>query len=203
MNAYLENPPNINLNYVMNQEQLATTHHFIDKLLEHHAKLLAVRVDFYLPPSLSSPELLSDLFTKFRNNIRHNSLFNALVGYIKKLEYGTERGWHLHVLFFFNGHIEKHDYRLGRDIGEYWKTVITNQRGHFHSSNMNPANYFKCDGLGMVYYTDQEKIANLKYVASYLCKQDTLPLTENNRLRTFSTSQFSTTSTRGRPRLYQ
>jgi Inovirus Gp2 len=84
---------------------------YIDSLFDHYSRLLVIRVDFgYRMGNVVSSE--SDIISKyleakedrkhFFNNVKSNTnLFEHLVGYVWKLEYGADKGYHYHMLFFF------------------------------------------------------------------------------------------------------
>ena len=89
-----------------------------------------------------------------------------------------------------------------REIGEYWKLVVTNGRGSYWNCNDKKAGYHHL-GIGMIHYSDVEKISNLKQAAVYLVKVDhyVRMLTPDNG-RTFGRGEIlpPRTSTVGRPR---
>lgn len=192
---------------VINNHWFQRSELLIDNLLSNtygYSRILVVRLDLYLPPHISNPNILSLLFTKLRNNSRHNSLFSTQIGYIKKLEYGQDRGWHLHVIFFFDGHQSCHDKILASEIGKYWNEVISEYTGtSYFSPNLKANNSYKYDGIGIIDYHDLQKIDDLKnYVVKYLCKVSPLP-DGYKGVRQFSTSEFNPpTTNRGRPRMY-
>src|SRR5699024_1341533 len=98
----------------------------IDDLFQLYSKLLFIRVDFYLRKehdNVNNYHNLNNAFTRLRNNMRFNSLFDHYITYCAKLEYGPQRGWHFHVLFFFDGQKVQNDYLLAQAIGEYWGNV--------------------------------------------------------------------------------
>lgn len=148
----------------------------IDDLFDGYSKLLVIRLDFYLKKDYSdinTYEYMNQSFTQFRNNIRFNRLFEHYITYSAKLEYGEDRRWHFHVLFFFDGQKVRNDYLLAKNIGEYWVTTITRDLGDYYSANMNRERY-KRFALGMIGYQETNKINDLKAAASYLVKETVL-----------------------------
>ena len=155
---------------------------YIDDIIVAHSKIIAIRLDFYQPTS-SSVE--SDMQQAIANmdrllaNTRHNSIFNNLLGYILKLEYGLIRGAHWHSVFFFNGQFRnpKSHVFLARQIGDYWAQDITGGYGTYYNCNADIEKYEHLNlcGIGPINYYDLKKIQNLKdNVASYLCKTSLL-----------------------------
>lgn len=185
----------------VNKVNIKRSVEYIDQLFSIHSKILAVRVDFYFNSEFSTPAFLHKAFATLRNNWRFNQLFDGFIGYIRKIEYGIERGWHMHVLFFFNGNKKQSDYALAEAIGLYWNNVLAKSMGGYYSSNMLPKETFQYNGLGLICYTDKEKIDNLKLLSSYLCKTDTYPA-EYGSVRTFATGQTPKPGIGGRPRKY-
>jgi hypothetical protein len=127
-----------------------------------------------MSPKTSKPTLedaqrdLNHIF----NNMRGNKLFAALVGYIWKLEYGEEKGIHIHFIFFFDGSKVHKDAYLAKLIGEYWrKRIVKYDRGIYHNCNMNK-NFYKRCGIGMVSHDDLVKRAHLLDAVKYLTKKD-------------------------------
>ena len=93
-----------------------------------------------------------------------------MTGYIWKLEYGTHRGYHFHVIVFMNGHLEQSEHLRIMDLGEHWMEQITEGQGLYF--NCNAQTYLR-DGTGMIDHSDSRKIAYLKNdVVNYLTKTD-------------------------------
>ena len=188
---------------------------YIDNLFQRHGRLLVLRVDLTYRKDVDN-RFLNDIENwekcwqakkdrehLFRN-MRSNKLFNHLLGYAWKLEFGSSKGWHYHTFFFFDGSKLQHDVHLANMIGEYWVNVITQGRGLSFNCNLKKDDY-KHLGIGMINHYDTELIANLKnQVASYLTKSDdyTRLKTQNMDIgRTFGRSEIKLkTNNRGRPR---
>jgi hypothetical protein len=175
-----------------------------------YSKLLVVRIDLHFDNDYEASHHVT--FAKkhlddFFNNMRHNSLFKHKVGYVWKLEYGEERGYHFHVALFFDGHYVQRDEWLSHQICRYWTDVITKGKGTFDNCNANKDRYtFPC--LGMINYCDTALRAILVSALGYLVKQDeyirqVTPMTESGRLRTFGHGVMPAlkVSKVGRPRL--
>lgn len=172
------------------QYRMRAATEYVDDLFQTHSRLLVIRVDLYperFKPndliknpqvgSLATTDHLDDLISKVErllNNRRHNKLFEHCVGYILKIEYAIDRGWHAHTIFFYNGHKVQNDSYYSTKIGDYWTDVITGGQGAFWPCNRpsNISRYQKV-GIGMVDYTDVEKRqALLEVVVAYLAKTD-------------------------------
>ncbi len=181
----------------------------IDALLADYAKILVIRVDFYIRKDHIldiDHAFMVRVLTKLRNNMRNNQLFNDYITYIAKLEYTPDRGWHYHMAFIFNGHTKRSDYYLAKQIGDYWTTTITGMLGNSHSCHTTTYTYH---GIGMVDYHDEDKIACLKHALAYLTKHDATGVSggyqdaSGKTMRTFSMSQYKPRLKGfGRPRLF-
>ena len=144
---------------------------YIDRLFLHHSRLLVLRVDlaYSQDECVTFEELESDLY-RLQNNARHNALFDEMLGYVFKIEYGMEKKLHVHALFFFNGHKHKCDVYLAQQIGNYWNTVITFGRGCYWNCNQGKGTY-KHLGIGDIHFSDTVKRNNLMIAVEYLCKK--------------------------------
>ena len=191
-----------------NQRRLST---LIDNIFKDYSKLLTVRVDFYLKndfDEIHTYEYMNQAFERLRNNLRFNRIFEHYITYAAKLEYGEDRKWHYHVLFFFDGQYVKNDYLLAKAIGEYWVSTITQYTGAYHSPNMNVSNYHTF-AMGMIQYHEAQKIENLKAAGSYLAKETVLSPNEpmfdaaGKRYRSYRQGEYKPkNSLSGRPRLH-
>ena len=181
---------------------------YIDSLFEHYSRLAVIRLDLYEDGPIMSQSDIQKKYWQAKydlkhllNNARMYSLFDAVVGYIWSLEYGPERGFHYHLVLFFDGSQVRNDVYLAREIGEYW-IYITKSRGDYWNCNANKEDYRRL-GIGMIHFSDVEKINCLKQAAAYLVKVDyyVRMLTLDNG-RTFGRGEVlpPRTSTAGRPR---
>lgn len=158
---------------------------YVKALFKRWSRLLVVRIDLsYLVQRdeqsnrthqiVSLEQVKDDLFRLLRNK-RHNAMFDALVGYIWKLEYGDLKGYHYHLILFFKGSEVRSDYHKGKEIGEYWRDVITEGRGLYFNCNGKKDDYAYL-GIGMI-NSDSVDDAPLRFnlidrVVRYLTKSD-------------------------------
>lgn len=182
---------------------------YIDALRERYLRLLVLRIDFSYRDGVDSASNEStrslqdvhDDFERFLYNRRSNRLFKYLVGYIRKLEYGTTKGYHFHTFLFFDGSkVHKDEYRA-QQIGEkYWQESITKGAGLFHNCNRYKNRYRKL-GIGMIHRDDQEKRENLLLALAYVTKSDQYLRTRASGFKLFTTGQVKPRlSAAGRPR---
>lgn len=146
---------------------------YVDALFDSFSRLMVVRIDMdYSKPFSDSLQVRvkKDLKRLFEN-ARSNKIFREMVGFIWKLEHGPEKGFHYHVMFFFNGAKVREDITMAERIGEYWKKVVTGGRGHYYNCNAKK-NFYKNCGIGLVDYSDSERRSNLYRALIYLTKTD-------------------------------
>jgi len=186
---------------------------YMDSLFNRYDRLLVHRVDFayHMGNTIKTNSEINTKyleakgdFRHFLNNTKSNHLFNHMVGYVWKLEYGAEKGFHYHVLFFFNGAKMFKDRNLAMLVGEYWKNNITKGRGIYYNCNANKHRYSQL-GIGMIKYSDITLRAALYKTASYLVKVDHYArLLSPDNARTFGRGEIlePKRDDRGRPRTY-
>lgn len=191
----------------------------IDDLFQRHSKLLIIRMDFaynrdesQFQPVIHLDEdkillakndlkLLKKHIKNLLNNRRHNKQLSEILGYILRFEYGLDKGFHVHALFFLNGHKHREDITWGQLLSKYWKQ-ITQQRGCTYICNMNKENYRHC-GIGLIHCKEHEKRDNLRLIINYISKTDQFFWFSNlAAARSFQISQLpkAPRSKAGRPR---
>ncbi len=215
-----QNPLNPIADGLNNQQSLITKNYqsmvnYIDNLFSRYARLLVIRIDLAYRKDVDTHFLNDEeIYQKYLQakidrehlfrNMRSNSIFNHMIGYIWRLEYGEDKGFHYHFIFFFDGSQVREDISIGRLIGEYWVNVITQGRGLYYNCNAHKDEYKYC-GIGMINWNNFELIANLKRAAEYLNKPDDYMTTYMQNMeigKTFSRGTVrERTETRGRPRI--
>lgn len=187
------------------KKNLKGTLQYINSLSAQYARLLVVRVDLtYLKDAkaMITADLARQHRQRFFKNLQAHRLFRACVGYIWKLEYGRYKGFHYHLLVFYDGALVRQDVTLARLLGEYWRDVITDGAGNYYNCNAYKERY-RIPGIGMLHHTDTVKRGGLNIAINYLCKVDTYArLALPNGARTFGRGEFCppTAVRRGRPR---
>lgn len=192
---------------------------YIDALFARHSRLLVLRIDFsygkgkFEIENFSEPRdrmdilhLVSEQISRHRtemiNYLKNKCPDLGMVGYVWKLEYGREKGHHYHMMFFLDGAKVRQDIVIAKRLGEYWNNVITQGKGVYYNCNGNKTKYKYC-GVGMINYSDAEKVQNLKKAAVYLAKVDRyISACMPGNKRTFGKGNSPKTSERsvGRPR---
>jgi|GEM_PF-898967 len=153
---------------------------YADALFNDCARLLVLRIDLFYkkdcPNGVGMRDITEDL-NHLLENKRCNSMFDFMKGYIAKLEYGIDKGFHWHVIFFFDGSKRNNSghIHLAENIGQYWEDIITPDRGAYWNVNANAHTYEKLGrcGIAVINWDDDDLRSNLKeHVIGYLCKVD-------------------------------
>lgn len=145
---------------------------------ERHSKILVLRLDvgFHkvsLNPNLHpklSHEVIDDARKKLIEFIQKR-FGKSLVWYLWKLEFGPEKGFHLHWLIFLNGSDHSQDINLTREIGEYWSNEVVPGEGLYFNCAVHKQRYRDC-ALGVLSAADPQIWKGLAYIAMYLTKLD-------------------------------
>lgn len=125
-----------------------------------------------------------------------------LVGYVWKLEYGADKGFHYHTIFFLDGSIYRQDINIARSIGETWKN-LTNNTGIYWNLNAEKDRFEKNQRVatGMIKHNDKTLRENLNRMATYLVKSDYFIKTVlNQKSHTYDRGQIPRKNKVGRPR---
>jgi len=153
---------------------------YIDALFDKNDRLIVLRLDLGYEKRFAKNitlEMALEDIDKLMNNRRNNRLFDHMVGYILKTEFGIDRRIHFHTIFFFNGSRRqgRAHIRLAQEIGEYWCNSITQGEGNYWNCNRQIDEFERrgrC-GIGEIHWSDEISQSNLKeHVLAYLCKTD-------------------------------
>jgi len=139
-----------------------------------------------------------DFVSKMRS---HPELFEHMLGYVIKMEFGSVKGWHYHVMILLDGSKVREDVTMARLIGEYW-VGITGGKGLYYNCNAHKNQYWIC-GIGMINHDDAVAREGLKLAAAYLTKTDSMiKLVAPGKDRTFFKGEMPKPKPvkRGRPR---
>lgn len=161
-----------------------------------------IRIDFSINRKFKiTLELLKTYLSIFLKKLHTpNDNVPPIVGYIWKLEYGLQKGYHYHFIFFMDGNIHRTDDFLAYKLAKLWESVTQN-KGAFYNCNQNKASYKKL-AIGILVYNDQEKIDTLYEVVDYITKTSQFIIEKSQvEKRTFGYSTRNLEkSNAGRPR---
>ncbi|EJF7713564.1 inovirus-type Gp2 protein [Providencia rettgeri] len=156
------------------QKNYRRAQQYIDSLYQRYSKLLVVRVDLSYKSGIChrvKAHHLRQHRQALYKAINSDPLFSHCVGYILKLEFGMEKGFHYHALFFFNGQKVRQDITLGKLIGELWQERITDMAGLYFNCNYQKERYREL-GIGLLKRADEGSKKGLLNAVRYLCKAD-------------------------------
>lgn len=147
---------------------------YITLLFGEYPRLLAVRVDFHFSEEANAKIGYGEAkgyLKRYIAAMKTNPIFRSKVGYAWKMEYGLDRGYHVHFVFFMNGAEVREDVTFGKMFGELWKQKITEGKGTYHNCNAWKSKYRQL-GIGMIHRGDTERREALLHAVHYLVKND-------------------------------
>lgn len=200
---------------------------YIDALFEYRAKLLVIRVDlsykqdsfgFFTTSENERIDLLNGIknkeaLEKWSIEVRQqrSELIQRLkkkykadfIGYVWKLEYGADKAFHYHTIFFLDANYHRHDIVIGKEIGELWKTEVTKGKGIYWNCNARKDDFKRSNRIatGTIRHKDEKLRENLELMAEYLIKPDYFVKTAlSDGARAFGKGEEPKKIKSGRPR---
>lgn len=185
------------------KHQEARAIQLLNKLRVKYSKLLVLRLDFAIAKkcrNLSEDlNLIRKMFKKFLKS--RFSIHQRPIGYIWKLEYGVDKGYHYHTIFFLDGNKHQKDEIIADQFGKEW-VQLTEAKGSYYSCNGSKERY-KYLAIGMLHHDDEKAHSALEsLVIKYFTKDKQHAfIPSGSRLKTFGTSQMPASKRKsGRPR---
>jgi hypothetical protein len=184
--------------------RLESSKELIDEVFENYASVEVLRIDFsfkYPDAEHITAEQARAYFKRFLNNRRHNkSLFKYFLTYIWKLEWGPDKGYHFHLIFFYNGRYVCNDSYWSNQLCKYWEEV-TGGIGQSYDCNRDKDRYIR-RGIGTITRkNDSKRKILLEDVVGYLTKTDQcLQLKKLGKDRCYGMGKVPEKSNAGRPR---
>lgn len=178
---------------------------YVDGLFDKHSRMLVIRLDLAYKQEFRRANQLTarDVAAHRRLLFKHlaKSKFGEMLGYAWKFEVGKRKGFHNHVLIFFNGSKSCRDVVIAKMIGDYWKEVITGGDGVYRNCNADKKRYEYC-GIGMVRHDDEQARIGLTRIVDYMTKLDEYFKLSVPGVRSFGKGKHAETSEvkKGRPR---
>ena len=140
---------------------------YIESLFEYRSRLLVLRIDFsyqkdaggfFTTSDGQRIDLLfgvknKDLLEKWSIEVREQrkqliknlkkKYKKDLVGYVWKLEYGADKAFHYHMIFFLDESHHRQDVKIAESIGEMWKHEIAQGKGIYWNCNAKKKHFEK------------------------------------------------------------
>ncbi|OTG92183.1 YagK/YfjJ domain-containing protein [Acinetobacter sp. ANC 3813] len=178
----------------------------VNSLKKSFSKLLVLRIDFcWKNQAASTIDEMKTYFSRFLKKFHHEKNLPNIVGYLWKLEFGQQKGYHYHCIFFMDGNKFQRDGYYAEVIGRYW-SKLTLDKGFYYNCHRDKIKYRNL-AIGMAHHDDQSFFNNLDQVLLYICKQDQFLISKRlltPKLRVFGTSQRpSKAKMVGRPRKFK
>lgn len=167
-------------------------HKLIEALFTCYSRLMVVRIDLGYS-QWDGPYIDAETARFHREKLcqafQTYPLFDHLVGYAWKLEWQPQKGFHYHMLMFWDGHQAQQSLTYGRETGELWAQQITGGQGIYYNCNLKAEQTYQNNATGSVNYYDYQKRQGLDHIARYFTKIDeyAVMLTQG---RTFQTSRI-------------
>lgn len=147
---------------------------YVAAVLNHYARTVVVRLDFGYVGGSSSVVTIDrawDDFGNFLQLLDYHHYFRHMTGYMWSFEQGKDKGFHMHLVVFFDGSEVCRDIVKGNLIGrELWVDRITQGMGTFHNCNMHKDQYAEKVGIGVIRRVDSAMCLNAIRCLQYLPK---------------------------------
>lgn len=151
-----------------------------ETLLRRYKRLFVFRMDYgYVKPPLwpSSGAPVDCVDVKKHRAIllknTNKSSIKNLVGYAWKLEYGSEKYFQLHVMYFFEVCDQENGEGICEELGDFWVNKVTGGKGLCYDCS-NFKDGYKKVGTGIINNDGVNGMTALKEAALYMTKSDYL-----------------------------
>lgn len=169
---------------------------YISDLKIAHSKIMIVRLDLYyhqesIESLRSQQNVEADwgrLLTFARESYKRNFL-----GYAMKIEFGNDRGVHIHSIFVLNGSNLRRDVNVARSLGHHWvKDVVPGIGRYFNCNEKQHQKKYKWRSVGEFVKVDEDFQNGVKAMSSYVTKPDAFPrLVVHGLRRTFRKGEIN------------
>lgn len=174
------------LNYKLRQSQWTYKYMLLDKaerslmrfnflkiknliryLFNSYSKIIVCRYDFHFEYSDSRDlDRCNILFNKLLKESINR--FSGYLGYVCSREYSETDGVHFHCYFFLDGQLYRNDYSFYSEVLAKWKKIGGKSVHNVYLNRDRLPDKGEC--LGLIRYTELEKIEKLIYLIRYLLK---------------------------------
>lgn len=163
----------------LHKRRAESLYDYISDLKIAHSKIMIVRLDLYyhqeLIQSIRSQQNVVDDWSRLLAFARKNYKQNFL-GYAMKIEFGDDRGIHIHSIFIMNGSNLERDVKVARSLGHHWvKDVVPGIGRYFNCNEKTHQEKYKWRAVGTFTKMDEEFQNGVKAMSAYVTKPDPLP----------------------------
>ncbi|EKN4736846.1 rolling circle replication-associated protein [Yersinia enterocolitica] len=165
----------------------------LNDIIERYSKVIGIRLDF-------SYNQNSDRYNKGYNCLQQDlrMLFErveketGIAGFFWVIEYGEDSKFHSHSVVYLDGQKIRKAFPIAERIGALWKE-ITQGEGKYHRCEYKKS--YKEDISKVINYRDADYIHGLRYIISYLAKQE-----QKHDTQIYGSNEVPPPSGLGRPR---
>ena len=167
----MHTPYPFNSRYTMNWFLLSLLNDHLNQLLNRYSRIQALRLDlFYQKGTVRSKRhSWNETEREVRMLVERTLQHTNLAGYFWVLENSVDHGCHAHIVFYLDRHLNQATYPIAERVGTIWRE-ITQREGYYNRCEYKPAYEASIDRP--VNYGDTEAIDNLRYIISYLAKEE-------------------------------
>lgn len=180
----------------IHKRRAGSLYDYISDLKIAHGKIMIVRLDLYyhqeLIQSISSQQNVVANWSRLLAFAR-KSYKESFLGYAMKIEFGNDRGVHVHSIFIMNGSNLKRDMNVARSLGHHWvKDVVPGIGRYFNCNEKKHQEKYRWRAVGTFTKMDEEFPNGVKAMSAYVTKPDPLPrLVVHGLDRTFRKGELS------------
>lgn len=144
-----------------------------------HSKILIIRLDlYYNQDSIESIACQQNVVKDWQELLAYvrKTFKSHLLGHAMKIEFGIDRGVHVHSIFCMDGSKLKSDVKIAALIGKHWVSNVVPQIGRYFNCNTNSHLYkYKSRCVGLFDKIDEDFKNGVEFMSSYVTKPDPLP----------------------------
>lgn len=167
----------------------------LNDVIDRYSKVIGIRLDFSYNQNSERYHkdhhcLQQDLRTLFKR-VEQES---GIAGFFWVIEYGEDSRFHSHTVVYLDGQKIRKTFPIAERIGALWKEV-TQGEGKYYRCEYKES--YKADINKVINHWDTDYIHGLRYIISYLAKQE-----QKHNTQIYGSNEVPSPSGLGRPRKY-
>lgn len=165
----------------------------LNDVIDRYSKVIGIRLDF-------SYNQNSDRYHKDHHCLQQDlrALFKrveqepGIAGFFWVIEYGEDSKFHSHTVVYLDGQKIRKTFPIAERIGALWKEVTQGEGKHYRCEYKES---YKADINKVINHRDTDYIHGLRYIISYLAKQE-----QKHNTQIYGSNEVPPPSGLGRPR---
>jgi hypothetical protein len=155
----------------MNWFLLSLLNDHLNQLMNRYSRIQALRLDLFYQKGTERFKRHSwnETEREVRMLVERTLQHTNLAGYFWVLENSVDHGYHAHIVFYLDRHLNQATYPIAERVRTIWRE-ITQREGYYNRCEYKPTYEVSIDRP--VNYGDTEAIDNLRYIISYLAKEE-------------------------------